>query len=149
MGFSVSASTALIFLALLIASGTLYTDLSNSAEIVTDARDERQERLLDRDNTEIKIVSAQYSNSTGALVVKVENTGLTTLSVTATNLLVDNSYVSIDKVTAVEGDDSTDIWAPKETLRINAGVYDSAPESVKVVTEYGVGDRNVSIAASG
>lgn len=149
MGFSVSGSTALIFLAILVASGTLYTDVSNSAEVVSDAKNERQERLLDRDNTDVEITNAQYNNSTGALVIEVENRGLTTLSVSKTSLLVDNSYVQLDNVTKVEGDDSTDIWAQKETLTINAGTYDSAPESLKIVTEYGVGDQNVSINPTG
>jgi flagellar protein FlaF len=134
VGFGVSGSTAIIFLGLLVATGTLYTAASTTAERLDEAHDDDQERLLDRKNTDVEIASA--SNVSTNLEVKVTNTGSTTLSVEGTTLLVDNSYVSPD-TTKVEGDQATDVWAPGETLTFEV-VDEGDAARIKVVTENGV-----------
>ena len=139
MGFGVSGSMAIIFLGVLIATGTLFTTLSATAEDISDARDERQERLLDRRNTDIDVTSAVYNTTSGTLNLTVSNEGATTLSVNGTTLLVDNQYYSLSEAT-VDGLDATDLWEPGETLALNVSM--SQPVRVKVVTEQGVADTD-------
>ena len=143
MGFGVSGSTAVIFLGVLIASGTLYTAAAGSAEQVSDARSAEGEELLDRRNTVIDVTSVVYNTSSGTLNVTVANNGTTTLSVEDTSLLVDNEYV-VPNVTRVDGDTETDVWAPDQSLVFETS-NDSTPDRVKVVAENGVAATNTTV----
>ena len=145
MGFGVSGSTAVIFLGVLIATGTLYTAAAGSAEQVSDARDTEQEELLDRRNTAIDVDSVVYNTSApnDTLLVTVTNDGSTTLSVDDTSLLVDNEYV-VPNVTRVDGDTETDVWAPDQSLVFETS-NDSTPDRVKVVAENGVAATNTTV----
>jgi len=142
MGFSVSGSAALIFVAMFIGFGMFYSATANGFENINDAREDQSERLLEQQNTEINVTSAVWNSSgNDELVVEVDNTGATELSVSKTDLLVDNVYRSGDR-TEVGTDDETDIWSPQETLTITVD-RDSKPNSVKIVTETGVADTMV------
>lgn len=140
MGFSVSGSAAVIFVAAFIGFGMFYSATANSFERVTDAREDQHDQLLDQQNTDISLVSATW-NSSGEenLVVTVDNTGSETLSVEETDLLVDNEYQT-GYDTSVDGDGSTDIWAPQEQLEITVTSFSSSPNRVKVITENGIAE---------
>jgi len=143
MGFSVSGSAAIIFVAAFIGFGMFYSAATNGFERVNDAREDQRDRLLDQQNTEISLVSATWNSSgNDNLVVTVDNTGSETLSVEATDLLVDNDYHS-GYDTSVDGDSSTDIWASQERLTVTVTSLSSQPDQVKVVTESGVADTMV------
>jgi len=143
MGFSVSGSAAIIFVAAFIGFGMFYSATANSFERVQDARGAQQDRFLDQQNTAVEITAATWNASgTDDLDVTVENTGSTTLAVSDTDLLVDNAYQS-GYDTAVDGDGSTDVWAPQETLTITVTTFNSQPGRVKVVTENGLADTAV------
>jgi flagellar protein FlaF len=135
MGFGVSGATAIVFLGLFIAAGTLITTTSATFEEVDEAHEERSERLLDRRNTDVAVTTAVYNNSTGTLNLSVSNEGSTTLSVDGTTVLVDNEYQSTGSA-RVDGIAATDLWEPGETLTLN--VSRPEPARVKVVTEHGV-----------
>ncbi|AFK18937.1 fla cluster protein FlaF [Haloferax mediterranei ATCC 33500] len=138
MGFGVSGSTAIIFLGVLIATGTLYTATSNATENVLEAQDADAEQALERTNTEISIAEASYDSGTSNLTVNVTNNGSETLSVNETTLLADNAHVKVpNENSTVEGDTTTDLWFAGENLTIEVG-FDSAPSRVKVVTGTGV-----------
>lgn len=143
MGFGVSGSAAIIFLGILICTGTLYTTAAGTAESLNDAHDADDERLLERRNTAVNVTSVTYSNNSGdySVNVTVDNTGTTTLSVNDSSILVNNEYVSRDSydTATVEGINSTDVWAPTETLRVKF-LVDVEPARVKLVTEHGVED---------
>ena len=141
MGFSVSGSAALIFVAAFIGFGMFYSAAANSAERVNDAREDRADRQLTQTNTEIELRTVSYNPLADSLNVTVENTGTTELSVRHVDLLLDNSYRT-DYRTAVDGDTGTDLWLPGETLTINA-TPSSRPSSVKVVTGPGVAATEV------
>jgi flagellar protein FlaF len=143
MGFSVSGSAAVIFVAAFIGFGMFYSATANSFERVNDAREDQRDRLLDQQNTDISLVSATW-NSSGKdnLVVAVDNTGSETLSVEETDLLVDNDYET-GYETTVNTDSSTDIWASQERLEINVTSLSSQPNRVKVVTENGIAETAV------
>jgi flagellar protein FlaF len=143
MGFSVSGSAAVIFVAAFIGFGMFYSATANGFERVNDAREDQRDRLLDQQNTDISLVSATWNSSgNDNLVVTVDNTGSETLSVEATDLLVDNDYrTGYD--TTVDNDPSTDIWASQERLEITVTSLSSQPGRVKVVTETGIAETAV------
>jgi flagellar protein FlaF len=140
VGFGVSGATAIIFLGLFVAAGTMITTTATTFEEVDDARDERQEQLLDRRNTAITVEGATYNTTSETLNLSVANEGATTLSVNGTTLLVDNEYHPTSPA-VVEGNPTTDLWEPGETLTLNVSTT-GAPARVKVVTEFGVADTS-------
>jgi len=143
VGFGVSGSTAVIFLGVLIASGTLYPAVTGAREQISDAHDGKSEDLLDRRNTAIDVVSVVYDNSSNNLEINATNAGTTTLSVEDATLLVDNEYVSPD-TTRVGGDSNTDVWAADQTLVFD--VNDVAqPDHVTVVAGNGVTATNTTV----
>ncbi|MDS0298534.1 fla cluster protein FlaF [Halogeometricum sp. S1BR25-6] len=149
MGFGVSGSAAIIFLGVLVCTGTLYTAAAGSAEQLTDAKHADGERLLEQRNTDIDITDATYAGneSDGYTVnLRIENTGATTLSVNESSVLLNNEYVEPTgfDVEAVDGDDGTDVWAPGQTLELQF-LSDEQPTDVKVVTGYGVSDTNATV----
>ena len=139
MGFGVSGASAVIFLGLFVAAGTLYATTSNAAELVSDATHDDRERLLDRRNTAINVTDFEHDVNANTTTVTVENTGTHTLSVGATTVLIDNEYASTVNAT-VGGDASTDLWEPGQTLELTVSNATSTPDRVKVVTETGVAD---------
>ncbi|MFW5924478.1 MAG: flagellin [archaeon] len=142
MGFSVSASAAIIFAAMFIAFGMFYTASANSAEMVNDARVAAEDDLLTQQNTAIEITDAVYNTTTDRLTVTVNNTGGTQLTLSDTDLLADNRYQSEFVRRSVNGDEMTGLWLPGEQLRYVVEVSNQ-PDRVKVVAGSGVAATEV------
>jgi len=141
MGFSVSGSAALIFVAMFIGFGMFYSAAANSAETVQDAREDRADRSLERANTDIEITTVNYNTAASYLNVTVVNTGSTELAVSDVDVLTNNSYQT-GYETTVDGTAGTDLWLPQETLAINVSVSPQ-PSRVKLVTGPGVAATEV------
>lgn len=143
MGFSVSASAAIIFAAMFIAMGMLYPAVANGTERVTDARSDAADSMLDQQNTAIDLVNASYDAPSTTLTVTVDNTGTTDLSIEATDILVNNTYVT--PTTTVAGDPSTDLWLPGErlTVEVDVSLTPDGSNRVVVVTNHGVSQAGV------
>ncbi|KTG08737.1 fla cluster protein FlaF [Haloferax profundi] len=138
MGFGVSGSTAIIFLGVLIATGTLYTATSHAAENLVEAQDADAELALERKNTDISITNATYDSGNSSLTVNVTNTGAQTLAVDETTLLVDNTYTATPSAnTTVDGVQTTNLWHPGGNLSITVS-SPSSPSRVKIVTGSGI-----------
>lgn len=140
MGFSVSGSAAILFIAAFVSVGILYSAAFNGFERVQDAEAASDERVLDAKNTAIEISNVTY-NETGnqKLTVNVTNNGSTTLSVSATDLVSDGEYVTDAAYTdtSVDGNNETDLWMPGETYSLTV-TEDPDVQRVKIVTENGV-----------
>jgi len=145
MGFSVSGSAAILFIAAFVSAGILYSAAFNGYEQVQDAENVRNDRVLEAKNTAIEVSNVSYNaTSTERLTVNVTNNGSTTLSVSGTNLLTDGTYVGDDAYlnTSVDGNNETDLWLPGETYTMT--VYqEPEPNRVKVVTSNGVAATEV------
>jgi flagellar protein FlaF len=135
VGFSVSGATAVVLVGLLVSAGTLYPALDRAGERRTAAVDAAEERALDRRNTAVAATAATYHPSNDTLRIVVANVGAHTLAVDAVDLLVDGAYAGFDS--RVEGDASTAVWAPGESLAVTR-TETTAPGRVKVVTGPGV-----------
>ena len=160
MGFSVSASTALIFAALFLALGIFYPAMANSYERVQAADADQADRALEQANTDIRVGDIRLDSATGVgnqLELTLINTGSTSLTVGRTDILVGGAYIQRSEldttVTDVDGnsDPSTDLWLPGETLDVvynPPGLVGDALDTVspgqisgtrvRIITEHGV-----------
>jgi flagellar protein FlaF len=147
VGFGVSGATAVILLAVLVAGGVAFGALSVAYETVSEAGDAEAERLLEQRNTDVRFVGGSYDAATDVLVVEVVNSGSVDLTVSGTDLLVDNrvenltvTLVGATGTQIASGDPatlSTDAWLPGEVVRFRVdGVTD--PGRVTVVVPRGV-----------
>ena len=139
MGFSTSGATAIVFIGMLVAVGIAYPVLQSAHDERLSAIDDRDDRTLEMRNTAISVEEASYNGS--ELTVNVTNTGSTTLSVPATDLLIDGIYwtESADDDVLVEGQSDRERWQPGERLTIIVSTSEQ-PNRVKVVTEYGIAE---------
>lgn len=137
MGFEVSASYAIIALAVFVSLGMMYGAVSNSAEEVTDALDDEQSQFGEMARTDLTINSTGYDYRGNTLTVTIKNTGETKLPLSDTDLLVDGTYISEEnKTSTILPASSTELLAPGETLELSVDFQ--TPSRVKVVTEHGV-----------
>lgn len=137
MGFSVSGSFAIIVIGGLVALGIFASATTNGFERVTSAQQAETDAELDRQNTAIEIQNVTYDNPNETLSLRVTNNGSTALSVSATDVLVDNVYQESFAERSVEGDTVTDLWLPGETLDLEIDQSEE-PDQVKIVTQTGV-----------
>ncbi|QGN07193.1 flagellin [Halorhabdus sp. CBA1104] len=144
MGFSVSASVAIIFAATLIAFGMFHTAAFNTVERVTDARNAAEDDLLTQQNTAIAVHNATYYDANNSLIVTVNNTGASELTVDGTDLIVDNDYQTSFAERSVDGDTGTGLWLPGEQLRYNVSAT-SQPDRIKIVSGPGVASTEVVV----
>lgn len=144
MGFSVSGSAAIIFLAAFVSFGMLFTAGYGGFEQIEDARAGHAEKVLERQNTDIDIVNVTSADSE-SVNLTVENTGTETLVVNDTDVLLDGTYQVPDS-TNVSDHQNPDIWAPGEELTMNITYSHSGSVRVTIVTGAGVADfREVTL----
>ena len=152
MGFSVSASTAIVFIAAFASVGMLYTSAYNGFEAVNDATMDQQDQALATENTAINVTESTYdtSGTTDYVNVTVENVGSTALHVSQTDVLLNgnpvtpsaNVTVVTDDGTLTTDSDGTDLWLPGEALSVFIH-QDTTDPRVKIVTETGVAETEV------
>jgi flagellar protein FlaF len=135
MGFSASGATAVIFIGLLVSAATLVPAVQDAREAQRDGLTERDDRMLEQRNTEIEVVDAVYNDTEERLVVRLDNTGTTTLDAEETDLLVDGEYVGPS--TTVDGDGTRSLWSPGTRLVFTHDTT-TAPDRVHVATRPGV-----------
>lgn len=138
MGFSVSGSAAILFIAAFVSVGILYSAAYNGYERVQDADDSHGERVLEARNTAVNVTNLTYNASVDELTVNVTNEGSTSLSVNETDVLVDGTYQPPESYVdwSVEDRTNTTLWLPGETYSVTVNATD--PTRVKVVTGQGV-----------
>jgi len=120
-----------------IAFGMWFTATSNSFDRVSDAQDQQTDTVLDQQNTDIEILTAEYDTGTGTLTIEANNTGPEHLSLDATDLLVDGAYVSDwESGATVDGDGTTGLWLPGEQLVVT--LDRAEPDRVKLISPSGV-----------
>ena len=140
MGFSVSGSAAILFIAAFVCVGILYSAAYNGYERVEDADESYDDRMLEQRNTAVNITNATYNASGNEdVTVNVTNEGSTSLSINETDILVNGQFQSRASYVswAVEGQTDTSLWLPGETynVTVTAGTNGSR---VKIVTGSGV-----------
>lgn len=137
MGFSTSAAVAVVSIGFLISVGLLYPAVEQSVQDVSSATDQRDDRMLDARNSDALIDNATYDNASGVLNVTVNNTGIVTMDVAKTDLLVDGE-IATNRTARVDGVPDRELWVAGEQLRIEAHDVTTAPDRVVVVTGTGL-----------
>lgn len=137
MGFSVSGSAAIVFIAAFVSVGILYSAAYNGYEEVTVAEDGQADRLLQQRNTDVSIVGTSYNSTETNFTVEIMNEGSATLSVSETDVVLDGAYEPTWESYNVSGSTTTDVWAPGESLNVTINTSTN-PGRVKIVTGTGV-----------
>ncbi len=136
MGFSVSASTIVIFIALVLSAGAVYTTWDYSQDQIISAYQNEKTDLLNKKSTEILIKNTTYNSSTDTYSVEVKNIGETTLIVNYTDLLTDGAIRTSLNYSIINSS-TTSYWLPGETLIINTSLTQE-PNRTKVITSNGL-----------
>ncbi|QSG03599.1 hypothetical protein [Natranaeroarchaeum sulfidigenes] len=144
MGFSTSAAVAVVAIGALISLGLLYPAVEGSTLQISEASDDRQDRIIDARNSGVDIHSATYNDSADSLTVHVDNSGTVTLDVSKTHLLIDGELPA-ERTTWVEGDQNRDLWVGGEGLEIEVPNVETAPDRVVIATQTGVQDSTEDI----
>lgn len=148
MGFSVSGSVAIISIGVLVAFGVMFPAVIDSSHQVGEAQSTQSERILEQQNTQVRINDSTYDGTN--LTVTVVNEGTVALDVDATDVIVDGAYVQPDETTVyrspnkTDGDGSTNVWLAGEVLEVVVAT-DTEPNRVKIVTETGVADATEEV----
>lgn len=143
MGFSVSGATAIILLAGVLAFGIAFTAATNGFDEVSAAQDDRSDRLLEQQNSDVNVTNVTFDSDAEQLTVTVENTGSIGLAVDETSLILDGQFQSAAiNETSVEGDTETNVWLPGEELTYVVDRSTTA-DRIKVTSETGVSDLMV------
>lgn len=137
MGFSTSAAVAVVSIGFLISVGLLYPAVEQSVQDVSEATDQRQDRMMDTRNSDAAVHNVTYNTTSGVLNVTVDNTGAVTMDADQTDLLVDGRLVT-NRTTFVDGVEGRKLWVPDEQLRVETSAPSAAPDRVVVVTETGL-----------
>lgn len=143
MGFSVSGSVAIITIGVLVAFGVMFPTVMDSSHQLSEAQASQSDRILEQQNTEIRINDSNYDGTN--LTVTIVNDGTSTLAVDETDVIVDGQYTRSNDTTVYSslnstgGDGATNVWLSGEVLEIVVE-YDTNPDRVKVVTTNGVSD---------
>lgn len=142
MGFGTSGSALLIFAALFLAVGSLYTATTNATERVSDAEDDRTNLQQTIRHTDLTVTDATYNSTSTNLTLRVTNTGESTLSTDRVDAVVDGEYLDGDDFERVTVDGhETAVWQPDETLvLVDDDSAPSQPDRVKFVSGPGVAD---------
>lgn len=137
MGFSTSIATVVLFLGMLIIATASYTTLNRSTELVIEAKDAQQERMLEQLNTKITITGITTQGSD--LNITVKNDGSEVLNSSTVNVLLDGSYVTPDSITP------SGVWSPEKSIHIIlADVSPLSNRRIKVIVENGQSDYGIS-----
>jgi archaellum component FlaF (FlaF/FlaG flagellin family) len=133
MGFSVAASSAIIFIGFLFAAGILLTSMTIVIDDIKDDMEKYRESIQSSGNTRINIDNA--TNTSTVLYINITNTGATTLKVNEIEVLVNGSMVThLITNSSVEGNNATNLWSPEETLYLEIMTVTSPGERVIVTT---------------
>lgn len=145
MGFSVSASTAIIFIGVLIAANSFYGAWTYSQKQLETARGDEAQDLLEKRQTSVEIVGTSYSSTTDTFTVNASNTGDTSLSSSETTAIVDGEFAPKETVTVKNSfgnEKNSNLWLPGDYLVVNVS-SSTSPTRVKLTAENGISDTEV------
>jgi len=141
VGLSVSASFAIITVAIFIGAAALIEAMDYTLRTMESGVDEKVNRVVDSARTKFTIVNATLNGT--ALSLNLTNTGSTVLTVKGVSVLVNGTYVEQDRTNASVEGKLSNIWSPNEKLKLELNITAAKDQRVKVVTgnlvsQYGV-----------
>lgn len=138
MGFSVTASHVVFFIAFLTAGSVAAGAFWATQTKMEDARRLETARLDSAIHTNITIVGTPtYDAGNSRYTFQVENVGSTVLNLTRFAFLVDGVVTTSIENETIAGVTSTGYLLPGDTMTVNLKPVAPAPTDLKVTTEYG------------
>ncbi len=146
-GYGAPIALGIVVLALLASVTILVDVLDRVYDQLAVAQEKRDERVVNRIQTDIEIENVVHSSVENNLVVVVRNTGSVELDASKTDLLVDGKLIVEENLRSRTVDGlQTSVWLPDENLTITTeNIFPTPPNAVKVVTEYGISDSTTEI----
>lgn len=135
MGFSVSAATAIIGVAILISFEVMVADVIPTIKDTNEAYDEMKERVVDQIQTDVNITSVRTTANASNydLNITVENTGSITLETENFNILINGTKHTFTC--------SKTYLHPENSVYFNiTNLPGSGNRRLKVVTNNGISD---------
>lgn len=137
MGFSVTATHVIFLVAMLGVGATATTAYWTVQERLDDGQRTRDALAEERVWTNLTVTSTSYDSGAQRYTVDVKNVGSTSLRVSELTYLIDGAVSLLVESTAVEGDSSTDLWLPGETLVVEFNPIASQPSFFRLVAGNG------------
>lgn len=133
MGFSVTATHVVIFIAAIAVATGVAAVVSSTTDLLQSGILEKSRQTSEKLLTDIKIIHVYATSSNTS--VYVLNTGGEVLNPNATSVFIDGSWQSNPGITIV--DRSTNInnsfWDPQEVIAVNASIVTTGRHSARVV----------------
>jgi archaellum component FlaF (FlaF/FlaG flagellin family) len=134
MGFSVSATFTVFFIAFLAIGSSIYCAIYNTFNSISNSIVDQHKMMVDAKQTAIAIIDITVTGKSRDhnLELTVENTGSTTLDPSKLSILIDG-VLQVNTL-------ASGAWFPKNTITISFQHLSSSIENhrIKIVTENGI-----------
>lgn len=142
MGFSVTATHAIFFIASVAIAAGLAGVANDAADLIKSSVQQKSQQTSDKLLTGVRIVHVN-ANSTGTYTYVI-NSGKTVLNQSAVSIFIDESYVSSATIGIVNRSTNinNNLWDPQEVIEIATSAVSSGRHTAKVVTQHGVSDES-------
>lgn len=141
MGFSISSTHLVFFLASMVVAATLAGVFIASTESISSGIRSREDALSERLKSDISIINDPSNVPNGEhLVIYVKNTGSSRMNPENMEVLINGTLQSDTDIEIVEG--NNEYWSPNEVVEIKIDV--DVPEGdhwAKVIGPYETEDR--------
>ncbi len=135
MGFSISSSHLVFFLASMVVASTLAGVFITSTDSISSGIRSREDALSERLKSDISIINDPNNMPNDPLIVYVKNTGSTSMNKTDVEILVNGTLQQPSSIQLVDGDDN--IWSPTEVIKVKIDIkLESGDHWLKVVASH-------------
>ncbi len=132
MGFSISSTHLVFFLASMLVASTLAGLFITSTNSISNGITEKENALTRKMKTDIEIINDPNNVPNDPLVIYVKNIGSTSLNKTDVDVLVNGTLANSPDISLIDGNDN--IWDPTEVIKIEMDIaLPSGDNWVKVV----------------
>ncbi|MFW6176488.1 MAG: hypothetical protein ACOC40_02185 [Thermoplasmatota archaeon] len=139
MGFSISSTHLVFFLASMLVASTLAGVFIATTDSISDGITEKEDSISKRLKTDIDIINDPNHVPNDPVTIYVKNTGSTKLNRTDVNILLNGTLQESITKTVIDGEH---VWEPNEVLKIEIDTKLPADDHwVKVIVGNNVQDR--------
>ncbi len=138
MGFSISSTHLVFFLASMLVASTLAGVFIATTDSISDGIVEKEDSISKKLKTQIDIINDPNHVPNDPLVIYVKNTGSTKLNKTDVNILINGTLQETSTKTVIEGGH---VWEPNGVLKIEVNTnLPSGDHWIKVIVGNDVQD---------
>ncbi len=120
MGFSISSSHLVFFLASMVVASTLAGVFITSTDTISNAIRSREDSLSERMKSDISIINDPNNMPNDPLTVYVKNTGSTRMNMTDVKILVNGTLQQTSSIQLVDSDDN--YWSPTDVIKVEVDI---------------------------